>query len=202
MDRKKISALIKSYLGMNHELIGIKILEERICGNKPSKMERFCNLVRKSLKGQTYVIGRENLSCSTAEITLGFDKPKYLDFEPRIKRKTKAVRIGPVENCDVVLFTLNPQQAMVMSILLGGIEARFKGEMGICGEAVAKVYNEKRANLSFLCNGARKYGGFMENEVVLGLPYHNFLKLPLAMKKFVSLGKAKRDQNHREVKNQ
>ncbi|MFQ5834739.1 MAG: DUF169 domain-containing protein [bacterium] len=191
MDGEKVGALIKSYLGMNHGVIGIKILEERICGNKPSKAERFCNLVRRSLKGQTYVIGRKNLSCSTAEVTLGFDKPRYLDFEPRIKSKTRAVRIGPIENCDVVLFTLNPKQAMVMSILLGGIEARFKGEMGICGEAVAKVYNEKRANLSFLCNGARDYGGFRENEVVLGLPYPEFLKLPLAMKKFVNLGKSK-----------
>lgn len=191
MDGEKVTTLIRSYLGMNHELVGIKILEEGVCGNKPSKTERFCNLVRRSLKGQTYLIGRENLSCSSAEVTLGFDKPRYLDFEPRIKRKTRAVRIGPIENCDVVLFTLSPKQAMVMSILLGGIEAKFKGERGICGEAVAKVYNERRTNLSFLCNGAREYGGFRENEVVLGLPYHEFLKLPLAMKKFVSLGKGK-----------
>jgi len=63
----------------------------------------------------------------------------FVDMGPRIKSKTKTVRVGPLEGADVVLFVLNSEQVMIMSILLGGIKAEFKGEMAICGEAVANV---------------------------------------------------------------
>ena len=64
--------------------------------------------------------------------------------------------------------------------------------MAICGEAVAKVYNEEKPNVSFLCSGARELGGFEAHEVVLSLPYALFLELPDRMTKFASLNRSTR----------
>jgi uncharacterized protein (DUF169 family) len=123
----------------------------------------------------------------------------FVDVGPRIKSRTKAVRIGPLEDADVVLLVLNSEQVMIMSILLGGIKAEFKGEMAICGEAVAKVYNEGEPNVSFLCSGARELGGFETHEVVLGLPYGLFLELPDRMTKFTSLSQSVQGEREEEL---
>lgn len=189
---EEIEEKVRSYLGMNHRLVGVKILEENLNGEHPEAPMTFCRAVREVLKGKELVIGIDDLDCPSAELCLGFREPMFVDVEPRIKSKTKAVRIGPLEGADVILFILNPEQVMVMSILLGGIKAEFKGEMAICGEAVAKVYNEGKPNVSFLCSGARELGGFEAHEVVLGLPYAQFLELPSKMTKFASLSRSVR----------
>ena len=189
---EEIEEKVRSYLGMNHRLVGVKILEENLNGEHPEAPMTFCRAVREVLRGKELVIGIDDLDCPSAELCLGFREPMFVDVEPRIKSKTKAVRIGPLEGADVILFILNPEQVMVMSILLGGIKAEFKGEMAICGEAVAKVYNEGKPNVSFLCSGARELGGFEAHEVVLGLPYARFLELPSRMTKFASLSRSVR----------
>ena len=189
---EEIEERLRSYLGMNHRLVGIKIAEENVDGNHPAVPMTFCRVVREALAGKELVIGIDDLDCPSAELCLGFREPMFVDVEPRIKTKTKAVRIGSLEGADVVLFVLSPEQVMIMSILLGGIKAEFKGEMAICGEAVAQVYNEGAPNISFLCNGARELGGFEAHEVVLGLPYAQFLELPSKMTKFASLSRSVR----------
>ena len=186
---ERIEENLRAYLGMNHRLVGVKILAENVDGNYPAVRMTFCQAVREALGGKELVIGIDDLTCPSAELCLGFREPMFVDVEPRIKTKTKAVRIGPLEDADVVLFVLSPEQVMVMSMLLGGITAEFKGEMAICGEAVAQVYNEGEPNISFLCNGARELGGFQAHEVVLGLPYARFLELPSKMSKFASLSR-------------
>lgn len=205
---EEIEKNIRSYLGMNHRLVGIKILEENEDGNPstepilslskgsghrhPAVTVPFCRAVREALEGKELVMEIGDLDCPSAELCLGFREPMFVDVEPRIKSKTRAVRIGPLEGADVVLFVLDPEQVMVMSILLGGIKAEFKGEMAICGEAVAQVYNTGAPNISFLCSGARELGGFEASEVVLGLPYALFLELPNKMTKFASLSRSVR----------
>jgi uncharacterized protein (DUF169 family) len=187
---EEIEERVRSYLGLCHRLVGIKISEESVDGDHPAAPMTFCRAVRETLGGKELVIGIDDLDCPNAELCLGFREPMFVDIEPRIKGKTKAVRIGPLEDTDVVLFVLNSEQVMVMSILLGGIRAEFKGEMAICGEAVATVYNEGEPNVSFLCSGARDLGGFGTHEVVLSLPHALFLELPDRMAKFASLNKS------------
>ena len=189
---ERIEERVRSYLGMNHRLVGIQILEKDVDGEHPEVPMTFCRAVREALAGKELVIGIDDLSCPSAELCLGFREPMFVDVEPRIKSKTRAVRIGPLEDADVILFVLNPEQVMVMSILLGGIKAEFKGEMAICGEAVARVYNEGQPNVSFLCSGARQFGGFETHEVVLSLPYTLFLELPGRMTKFACLNRSVR----------
>jgi uncharacterized protein (DUF169 family) len=187
---KEIEEKVRSYLGVNHRLVGIKISEENLDGNGLAVPTTFCRAVREALGGKELVIGIDDLSCPSAELCLGFREPMFVDVGPRIRSKTKAVRIGPLQSADVVLFVLNSEQVMIMSILLGGIQAEFKGEMAICGEAVAQVYNEGEPNVSFLCSGARELGGFETDDVVLSLPYALFLELPDSMAKFASLSRS------------
>lgn len=206
---EEIEERVRSYLGLNHRLVGIKISEENVDANPstslragsqaegsgqrhPAAPMTFCRAVREALGGKELVIGIDDLSCPNAELCLGFREPMFVEVGPRIKGKTQAVRIGLLENADLVLFVLNSEQVMIMSILLGGIRAEFKGEMAICGEAVAKVYNERQPNVSFLCSGARELGGFETHEVVLSLPYALFLELPDKMTKFASLNRSVR----------
>jgi uncharacterized protein (DUF169 family) len=202
MGREKLEAIekrVRSFLGMNHRLVGIKISEENMDGNHPAAPITFCKVVRQALGGKELVVGMDDLSCPNAELCLGFREPMFVDVGLRIKGKTKTVRIGPLEDADVVLFVLSPEQVMVVSILLGGIKAEFKGEMAICGEAVAKVYNEGEPNVSFLCSGARDLGGFETHEVVLSLPYALFLELPDKMTKFASLSQSVRGEREKEL---
>ena len=193
MGKEKLEGIeerLRSYLGMNHRLVGVKISEKNVDGNHPAALMTFCRAVRDALEGEELTVGIDDLNCPNAELCLGFREPMFVDIEPRIKSKTKAVRIGPLEDADVVLFVLNSEQVMIMSILLGGIKAEFKGEMAICGEAVAQVYNEGEPNVSFLCSGARELGGFKTHEVVLSLPYALFLELSDRMAKFASLSRS------------
>jgi uncharacterized protein (DUF169 family) len=136
---EEIEERVHSYLGLCHRLVGVKISEENVDGDHPAAPMTFCRAVREMLGGKELVIGIDDLDCPNAELCLGFREPMFVDVGPRIKSKTRAVHIGPLEDADVVLFVLNSEQVMIMSILLGGIKAEFKGEMAICGEAVANV---------------------------------------------------------------
>lgn len=197
-DLKGISKTITTYLDMSTRPVGVKVF---LAGDKidsagcapPDKKLHFCRLVREAASGKDFLITVDNLACPNAEVTLGFREPMYVNIEPRIKAKTAAVRVGPLEDSNVVLLVLSPEQIMIVSILLGGISAKFKGEMAVCGEAVAQVYNDGQPNVTFLCNGARMYGGYQPNELVLALPYKVFIELPSKMGKFASLSKKARD---------
>ncbi len=195
-DLKGIGKSISDYLGISTRPVGVKVCLEgqEVVGYAPSeKPLAFCRYVREAAQGKDFLIKMPDLDCVNAEITLGFRAPTYVNIEPRIKAKAAAVRIGPLHDCDVVLFVLSPEQIMTVAVLLGGIEASFKGEMGVCGEAMARVYESGKPNVTFLCNGARLNGGFEANELVLALPYKVLLELPPKMTKFASLGKKARD---------
>ncbi len=182
--------IIRSYLGIKHHLVGIKFLTEDIVGESLPQTARFCPFHPLVLDGKTYIVKKNDLDCPTGELVLGLRQSKYSHVEPSIKDEIKAVRIGTIENSDVILFLVNPEQAMTLSILLGGLSAEFKGEMAICGEAVAKVYLEKKPNLSMLCNGARLFGGFAKNDMVIGMPYSDVMKLAEHIKKLTTTGGA------------
>lgn len=172
-----MSSGIRAYLGMKYELVGIKI-NKGAEDTRPEEPKSFCQLVKEASLGKEFSIEIEDLACPNAELCLGFREPKYVEVEPRIKEHVERVSIGKVtSDSDVILCVLNPEQIMTMSILLGGITPTFKGELGVCGEAVAKVYNDNKPNVTFLCNGARLFGGFRENELLLALPKDCFWEL-------------------------
>lgn len=190
---EQIAETVRTYLDMEFPLVGIKLLTEEVERDHPPGPCTFCQFVRAALEeGREFIISGDDLSCPSAELALGFREPRYVDVEPRVKKPVKAVRIGPLEGADVVLFLLNPHQVMVLAVLLGGITAEFRGEMALCGEAVAQVVNTGQPNISFLCQGARELAGFQRDEIVVGLPYEMVLGLPERTSKFASLKSALR----------
>ncbi|MEW6201349.1 MAG: DUF169 domain-containing protein, partial [bacterium] len=164
---------IRAYLGMKYHIVGVKILEEeQDGGERPPGPMRYCQMVKEAAEGMNFSARFSDMACPNSELTLGFREPKYVEVEPRLKTKTKQLEIfSNIENgFDVALFILTPQQVMILSILLGGITAEFKGELAVCGEATAKVLNDGKPNVSFLCNGARMFADYRENEMVVGVP--------------------------------
>lgn len=182
--------VIRSYLGMKYHLVGVRINQESIYKTKLASPMRFCEMVKEAGLGKNFYAECNDLACPNAEICLGFREPKYVEVEPRIKKITQSIMVGPVENANVILFILSPAQIMTVSILLGGINASFRGEMGVCGEAVAQVYETGRPNVSFLCNGARMFGGFKPGDVILSLPVKLAEELSERIEKLMKTGGA------------
>jgi uncharacterized protein (DUF169 family) len=166
--------VVRQYLGMKDKVVGVKINPTRDYQH-PREPVWFCQVVKDGTSRDIdYAIDLEDLACPNADITLGFRSPRYVQIEPRIKEEVKRIRVGPVDGSDLVLLCLNGEQVMTLSILLGGITTTTKGELGVCGEAVAATYNEAKPHLTFLCNGARLMGGFRPNELLLAIPLNEF----------------------------
>lgn len=176
-----------SYLGMEFKPVGVTLYPDVVPGPKPPKSASFCYLVREAARGKEFVITEDDISCFNAHLPLGFIQPRYVRIEPRIKTQIGSIRLGPLEGCHVVLLILSPEQVMTTSVLLNGIEATFKGDMAVCGEAVAQVYNTGKPNVSFLCHGALTLGSFPAGELVLGLPLDIFMRLSEKMHRYTSL---------------
>src|SRR3990172_903053 len=145
---------VRRYLGMGYRPVGIKFSQQPIEGDRPSKPIAFCRTVKDAALGKDLVVTPEDEDCPDAEVVLGFRQSRYVNVEPSIKDKIAAISVGPLQDADVVLLIVNAEQAMVLSFLLDGINASFKGNISVCGEAAAKVYLDKEANVSFLCQGA------------------------------------------------
>ncbi len=181
MDKNK---LVRSHLGIKYSLVGVKIGRENAEPDpelKPPKRLRYCQAVREAANGKALDLTLEDLACPNAEVTLGFEEPIYVDIQPRINpADTKVVHIAPldqIQNPDVVLSILNPRQTMETASLLEGLEAKFSGNLAVCGEATAKPYMDKEANITFLCGGARTFGDFKESELIFGAPPETYDKL-------------------------
>ena len=60
---------------------------------------RFCEMVRRSaVYGESFIFGVEELTCTSAELALGFTEPTYGEVYPRIKpANTKLVSVAPLE---------------------------------------------------------------------------------------------------------
>lgn len=150
---------------------------------------RYCEMVRRSaMYGESFVFSVEELTCTSAELALGFTEPTYGEVYPRIKpANTKLVSLTPLEKSenepDVVVIVANPRKIMRVSTILSQlndkkpVEAKFKGEFAVCGECTAIPYIEKKVNLSLLCNGARMFSGYSDDEIVMGFPMEDFTRI-------------------------
>ncbi|MFX1293909.1 MAG: DUF169 domain-containing protein [Promethearchaeota archaeon] len=182
---------IREILNTEYYPVGIKILKDTISQwNKSfqdvSKDKRFCFYVRQAaVKGNKYIIKKESvLECHTPFLCLGFKEPKYVDFDTCIKpANTKIVLIGPVNKIetqiDSIIFVVNPRQAMILTnalqrFLKKKIDANFGASMAVCGEIVAFTIIKQAPNLSVLCEGARTFSNYTDDELVFGVPFQFF----------------------------
>lgn len=184
MDKDKT---IRHHLGIKYNLVGVKIRKKGSGAKQdPTKRSqkriRFCQAVREAaVSGREFDIVLDDLACPNAEVTLGFDEPLYVDIQPRINpADTEVVSVAPLEKMndpDVILTVLNPKQTMETASLLEGVEAKFTGNLAVCGEATARPYMDKKPNVTFLCGGARTFGDYKESELIFGAPPESYDKL-------------------------
>lgn len=173
---------IKGYLGTSN-LVGVRIDKDNgpPDDRRPPKKKRFCQIVKEATEGSSCIFNVDDLDCPNAMIALGFQEPSFIEIETRITpADTKSVEVAPlkeIESPDVVLIILNPMQLMMIGNRMGIIEAKFKGDMAVCGEATASVYMNKKPNMSPLCGGARKYAKYKDSELIFGAPLQYFKDL-------------------------
>ncbi|XOF34161.1 MAG: DUF169 domain-containing protein [Candidatus Electrothrix sp. YB6] len=80
---------------------------------------------------------------------------------------------------DVVVMGVTPKQAMRMVqgyAFMNGERVEFNtiGIRGVCADVTAYPFLEQKMNASFFCLGARALGGWEEDRLALGMPYHDF----------------------------
>ncbi len=178
---------IRAYFGSKYRLVGVKLFKEIPEGYPtPAKPGKFCEFVRRAALGETILMRAEDEECHQSLIALGFQEPMFIDLQPRIQpAETKAVLIAPVEEIpdpDVVLMIATPRQVMEAAALLHGIEAKFAGEIAVCGEVIAEPLKSGKANVTFLCGGARMFADYKDSEVILGAPLEVFKELETKVK--------------------
>jgi uncharacterized protein (DUF169 family) len=185
----ELSTKFRKFFELPSSPVAVRIINENTEQKSATQPMRFCEMVRRSaVYGESFVFGVEELTCTSAELALGFTEPSYGEVYPRIKpADTKLVSVSPLERTekkpDVVIVVGNPRKVMRISTILAQlhekrpVEAKFKGEFAVCGECTAIPYMEKKVNLSLLCNGARMFSGYRDDEIVLGFPLDDFIRI-------------------------
>lgn len=163
--------LLKRYFGLNYEPVGVRVLNRE--EENYSRKLKFCEAVKLAASGEKIVLTKKNLDCFGAELALGF-------VEPVFEGITKAVIVEPYSGeADAVLLVANAEVIMKISQIYHQIfgekmAASFSGEKAVCGEGTATPILSEKPNISFLCQGARNYGAYTPDEMVIGFPSEIF----------------------------
>ncbi len=186
----ELSMKFRKFFEFPSSPVAVRIIADDPLEQKTSTQPvRFCEMVRRcAVYGESFLFGVEELTCTSAELALGFTEPSYGEVYPRIKpANTKFVSVAPLEKTDkkpdVVIIIGNPRKIMRVSTILAQlhekkpVDVKFKGEFAVCGECTAIPYMEKKANLSLLCNGARMFSGYRDDEIAMGFPIEDFVRL-------------------------
>ncbi len=189
MNYSELSTKFRKFFELPSSPVAVRILSDSNEQKTSTSPMRFCEMVRRSaVYGESFVFGVEELTCTSAELALGFTEPSYGEVYPRIKpANTKLVSVSPLEKTDkkpdVVVVIGTPRKIMRVSTILSQlhekqpVEVKFKGEFAVCGECTAIPFMEKKVNLSLLCNGARMFSGYRDDEIVMGFPLDDFIRL-------------------------
>ncbi|PTD94351.1 hypothetical protein C9439_03395 [archaeon SCG-AAA382B04] len=161
--------------------VGINI-EKDVVGDREHKKRRFSSFVRECYsKNKKITLSEKNLSQKAAKIALGFAEPDYTDFYPRIKGKTKRVILTPIYEINdeipdlLVLFSC---PGRIMEMIQKFVSSTGKALNPYCmssgssvaSELVAYPYIEEKANISFLCSGAREVAGYKDKNMGISFP--------------------------------
>ena len=197
-DAASVGRKLQEYLGMPGRPVGVKVL-------RPGKVQDdtgfdrfpnrapFCRFVSEAAKDKNFIMRLDDLKCNNAELVLGLREPHYGEIELRIPGKVAALRIGPLEDADVVMLVLQPGHVMTAAIIIENIQMRFRHNKAVCGDSMAEVLNSGQPRITFLCVGSRTSGGFHNDEIVLSMPYAQFMELPSKMSKLAQMSRKAQD---------
>jgi uncharacterized protein (DUF169 family) len=197
-DAVSVGRKLQEYLGTPGRPVGVKVLRE---GEIPDEtgFDRlpspapFCRFVSEAARGKNFIMRLGDLKCNNAELTLGLREPHYGEIELRIPGKVAALCIGPLEGADVVMLVVQPGHVMTAAIIIEDIQMRFRRNRAVCGDSMTEVFNSGKPRVSFLCVGSRTSGGFHNDEMVLSMPYSQFMELPSKMGKLAQMSRKAQD---------
>ncbi len=189
MNYSEISIKFRKFFELPSSPVAVRIISDSSEKKTSVQPMRFCEMVRRSaVYGESFLFSIEELTCTSAELALGFTEPTYGEVYPRIKpANTKLVSVSPLERTekkpDIVIIVGTPRKLMRVATILSQlhekqpVEVKFKGEFAVCGECTAIPYMEKKVNMSLLCNGARMFSGYSDDELVMGFPLEDFIRI-------------------------
>src|SRR5574340_1023487 len=102
MKYAELSIKFRKFFELPSSPVAVRIITE----NSPQRINnqpmRFCEMVRRSaVYGENFLFGVEELTCTNAELALGFTEPSYGEVYPRIKpANTKLVSVFPLEKTE------------------------------------------------------------------------------------------------------
>ena len=205
-DAIAVGRKLQDYLGMPDRPVGVKVLrfgelpDTSLFDKLPARAP-FCRYVSEAAKGKNFIMALNDLKCNNAELTLGLRESHYGEVELRIPGKVAALRIGPLEGSDVVMMVLQPGHVMTASLIIEDIQMRFRRNRAVCGDSMTEVFNSGKPRITFLCVGSRTSGGLNNDEMVLSLPYSQFMELPSKMSKLAQMSRKAQDSlTHRLAK--
>ncbi|MCK5838717.1 MAG: DUF169 domain-containing protein [Bacteroidales bacterium] len=189
-----------SFLNQIQNLLGEKQTSIKINGvhfkdyNSPKKPIRFCEAVVSSLQSPL-IIRKDDIDCLGAQRSFGFNRDdkkltaqiseetnipirfilNALNEIPVINHPVKNIILGSSEKPDVTIAFLKPDKITQLTLLYA---AYFEEKplitpyffMSVCGNIFAQTYNTGKISISFGCPESRKFGGILEDEVIVGIP--------------------------------
>lgn len=197
---------IKEILNLKDEPVGVLFSNISSNSGENSK-EFVCRGILKASKGEIINFSAKNTLCEIGRYFLGFgDRPKddeenlvkrdkifcslsvarsfYVNTPSPPKGLAKYVIISPLSsmenNPDLILFITNPYQ--VSQIL--GILAYSKGALPklfsfgpTCQNAISSPLVCNQLNVSFIDLSSRREAGFKKEEMIVSLPFYDFIEL-------------------------
>ena len=78
MEYAKLSTKFRKFFELPSSPVAVRILGDGADKKTSTAPMRFCEMVRRSaVYGESFVFGVEELTCTSAELALGFTEPTY-----------------------------------------------------------------------------------------------------------------------------
>lgn len=179
---------LKQALKLKSNPIGVKLVfdhskneDDDIKFKKSSRLERYCEYVKKASKGEYLKIKKGDFLCVTGEIMLGFKKPENIELGMRLDvRGLTDVLLFPInkynpKDFDSILLIVTPRNCMdiieaYVKVYNRPLKLTCGSITGVCSEVTAYVIKREDVNFSFLCSGSRIFAEFDDCEMFCGIP--------------------------------
>ena len=166
----------------------------------------YCELIQKARFGESFLMREQG--CSVGAYVLGdndespgdyyYESGRYSDRTAvgkaasslhRLAKKSGAIRISPYSGVDfdILLLFLKPERAMRIIQALAyhdgkPVEFRTGGTASVCSECTTYPMAGKLA-ISLGCKGSRKHSNYLDDELVVGIPFELSGKIDEALGK-------------------
>lgn len=216
MKFKEEALKLKNILKLQNSPVAVTFSDLSL-GLKEEK-EFVCRSIKRASEGESLCFSKKNTLCEIGSYYLGFsEKPKkdeyqlveeekifssytvarsfYLNTPPPPEELSKFVYILPLDETkvkpDLVLVVTNPLQVSQILGLLSYTEGALPKIFPFgptCQMAITSPVVTGKMNISFLDFGSRCEGKFQKDEIIISLPYSNFLTV-LENSKYSKYGK-------------